>query len=226
MEIISGIHQVDGVNGNSYIVARESLTIIDTGLPGNSAKIINYITGDLRRDPSEISSIVLTHAHIDHVSSITKMKQAAPGAKVAVHTAEAADIRGEISITPPKGVMGFLLRIMSVFIKQDFFEPDILLEDGDRIDGLVCVHTPGHTPGSLGLLDEATLTFFSGDTLRYDGKTLTEGPKTATLDVTQEQESIRRIATLDFDILLVGHGVTLRTGAGEKVREFAGTLPR
>lgn len=97
MEIMSGIHQVDGVNGNSYIVAREVLTIIDTGLPGSSAKIINYITGDLRRNPSEISTIVLTHAHVDHVGSITKMKQAAPGAKVAVHTAEAAYIRGEIS---------------------------------------------------------------------------------------------------------------------------------
>jgi glyoxylase-like metal-dependent hydrolase (beta-lactamase superfamily II) len=226
MEILSGIHQVDGVNANCYIVARESLTIIDTGMPGNSAKIIRYITDELRRNPSEISSIVLTHAHMDHVGGVKKLKQAALGAKVAVHSAEAEYFRGKIPIPPPKGMIGILTRIMNLVIKQNFFEPDILLTDGDRIDGLVSVHIPGHTPGSLGLLDETTRTFWGGDIFRYDGKKLSEGPKNFTQDIDQEQESIRKIAALDFDILLPGHGIPLRTGAGDTVREFAETLPR
>ena len=33
MEIIPGIHQVDGVNGNCYIIVRDKLILIDTGLP-------------------------------------------------------------------------------------------------------------------------------------------------------------------------------------------------
>jgi hypothetical protein len=33
MEIIPGIHQVDGVNGNVYIIANDHLTPIDAVLP-------------------------------------------------------------------------------------------------------------------------------------------------------------------------------------------------
>lgn len=34
MEIVPGIHKVDGVNGNCYVVDRENLMVIDTGMPG------------------------------------------------------------------------------------------------------------------------------------------------------------------------------------------------
>lgn len=226
MEIVPGIHQVDGVNANCFIVARESLTIIDTGLPGNGGKILDYITGELGRSPSEIRSIVLTHAHLDHIGSVAKIKKAAPAASVAVHSEEAGNGSGKKPIPPPEGVIGYLLRIVNAIIRRVYLRPDILLEDGDRIDGLVCIHLPGHTSGSLGLLDEPTRTLFAGDILRYDGTTLTEGPRNATLDIDQEHESIRRIAGLDFDVLLIGHGLPLRGGAGEKVRVFAETVPR
>jgi glyoxylase-like metal-dependent hydrolase (beta-lactamase superfamily II) len=45
------------------------------------------------------------------------------------------------------------------------------------------------------------------------------------MDVPQSRESIRKIATLEFDTLLVGHGKPLRPEASAKVREFAATLP-
>jgi hypothetical protein len=37
------------------------------------------------------------------------------------------------------------------------------------------------------------------------------------------KRSISRLSTLDFDILLSGHGVPLKSGAAEKVRTFAKT---
>ena len=41
MEIVPGIHQIDGVNGNCFIIVRNGLTLIDTGgMPRNSAKIV------------------------------------------------------------------------------------------------------------------------------------------------------------------------------------------
>ena len=45
MEIVPGIHQVDGVNGNCFIIVRDDLTLIDTGMPKNSAKIVNIYSG-------------------------------------------------------------------------------------------------------------------------------------------------------------------------------------
>jgi glyoxylase-like metal-dependent hydrolase (beta-lactamase superfamily II) len=104
------------------------------------------------------------------------------------------------------------------------FPPDIILKDGDRIEGLICIHLPGHTPGSIGLLDGASKTFFSGDTIRSDGISLFEGPTGFSMDVARSRDSIRKIATLEFDTLLVGHGKPLRPGASEKVRAFAARL--
>jgi len=44
------------------------------------------------------------------------------------------------------------------------------------------------------------------------------------MDLARERKSIMRIAGLDFDTLLVGHGVPLHPGAAAKVREFADAL--
>ncbi|MGD0079067.1 MAG: MBL fold metallo-hydrolase [Methanoregula sp.] len=224
MEIIPEIHQVEGVNGNCYVIVRDGLTIIDTGLPRNSPKILSYIRDQLHRSPAEIRTIILTHFHLDHAGNVTALKNASGGAaKVAVHEADAAYVSGKTPPPRPKGVMGLLVRIIGIFMKPDIFQPDILLNDGDRVEGLVCIHLPGHTPGSIGLLDEGTRTFFAGDTLRFDGKTLEGPPEQFTMDVDRARQSVRKIASLEFDLILSGHGVPLRPGASGKVREFAKT---
>ena len=43
MEIISGIHKIDGVRGaNCYLViSGTEMLVIDTGMPGNGNRIIN-----------------------------------------------------------------------------------------------------------------------------------------------------------------------------------------
>lgn len=226
MEIITGIHQVDGVNGNCYILVRDGLTVIDTGLPaGSGKKILSYIQKTLYRQPEEIRTIIITHFHMDHIGGIGALKAAAPGAKVAIGIADEGYVSGRCPLPVHPGFRGFLLRIAGAIMNPGVFSQDILLNDGDRIDGLVCVALPGHTPGSIGLYDDRTKTFFSGDILRCDGRTLFEGPAPFTMDLSESRRSIRKLATLDIDLLLPGHGFPLRDGASEKVREFAAMLP-
>jgi glyoxylase-like metal-dependent hydrolase (beta-lactamase superfamily II) len=224
MEIVPGIHQVDGINGNCFIVARENLAVIDTGIPGSGRKILAYITDTLHRRPEEIGTIFLTHFHMDHTGGLAVLKNAAPKANVAVHEAETGYISGRIASPRYPGVKGMLLHILGNVIGPKPFEADVVLNDGDRVDRLICVHLPGHTPGSIGLLDEGSGVFFSGDTLRSDGKSIGRGPALFTMDLTRESMSIIRISELDFDTLLVGHGVPLQPAASEKVREFVNTL--
>lgn len=117
-----------------------------------------------------------------------------------------------------------LFRVLGIFMKTRPFQPDILLSDSDVIAGLICIHTPGHTPGSISLLDPATGVIFVGDALRFDGRKIEGPPAQFTPDMGLAQQSIKKIAGLKFDILLSGHGVPLRPAAAEKVREFAKSL--
>lgn len=74
MEISKDIHKVDGVNGNVYIVSKEkNLTVIDTGMPRSCGKILKCVE-KMGRQPTDVSTIVLTHYHIDHVGSAHDLK--------------------------------------------------------------------------------------------------------------------------------------------------------
>ena len=224
MEIIPGIHQVDGVNGNCYILIRDSLSVIDTGLPGSGKKILAYIRDRLLREPAEIRVIIITHFHLDHIGGLAALKEAAPGAKVAIGTGDKGYVDGSLRLPVHSGFRGLLLRVVSIFMRPGQFTPDILLRDGDRINGLLCIALPGHTPGSIGLLDELSKALFSGDIFRSDGSTVTAGPLQFSMDISREHESRLKIASLDFDLLLPGHGVPLLTGASAKVRDFVQTV--
>ena len=223
MEIIPGIHQIDGVNGNCYVIARDGLILIDTGLPRNSKKILSYIQDTLNRKPSEISTIILTHYHIDHTGNVYELKNLS-GAKVAIHEADADFVSGRKPIPTPKGGLGILYRLLGIFFRSSLVEPDIILKNGDTIAGFTCIHTPGHTPGSICLFDPVSKVLFAGDILRYDGVKISGAPPQFTMDMGEAQRSIIMIATLDFDILLCGHGIPLKSGAAEKVRNFAKSL--
>jgi glyoxylase-like metal-dependent hydrolase (beta-lactamase superfamily II) len=224
MEIVPGIHQLDGINGNVFIIVRNGLVIIDSGIPGSGKKILAYIRDTLHREPSAITTIIITHFHTDHVGGVKALKEAAPGLKIAIHEADAGYVAGTIPLPRYPGLRGFAVGLFSL-LRPSVFPPDILLKDGDRIGGLTSIHLPGHTPGSIGLFDKESKTLFAGDLLRWGGTTLSEGPRTFSMDVTASWESVRKIALLEFDTLLIGHGKPLRTGAAAMVRALAGTLP-
>jgi glyoxylase-like metal-dependent hydrolase (beta-lactamase superfamily II) len=224
MEIIPGVHQVNGVNGCVYILVREELTLVDTGLPHNTRKIVQYIEDTLGRRSTEITTIVLTHYHVDHIGNAGELK-ALSGARVAIHEKDAGFLAGNLLRPVPKDLQALAVKALGAFERPPPFEPDIRLTGGDTIAGLACIHTPGHTPGSICLLDSEKRVLFSGDLLRYTGAAIEGPPPLFTPDMDQARRSIRTIATLDFTILLSGHGVPLTAGAAEKVREFIRSFP-
>ncbi len=100
----------------------------------------------------------------------------------------------------------------------------MLLNDGDRIGGLTVIHVPGHTPGSIALLDEEKRVLLAGDTLRYDGKKISGAPEELSFDPTMLKESIRKISTFDFDVMLTGHGEPLKPNASEEIKRIVDSL--
>jgi len=224
MEIIPGVHQVDGVDGNCFIIVGDGLVLVDTGLPGNTGKILEYIEKTLGAIPSDIETIILTHYHLDHTGNAYDLWDIS-GAKVAIHADDADYVEGTKPMPVPGGFTGILYRVFKVFFRFKPVQPDIILHDNDGIAGLTCIHTPGHTPGSICLHDPNFRILFSGDALRFSHGKLGGPLPRFTPAMDQATQSIKKIATLDFEVLLPGHGVPLTSGSSQKVREFLQSMP-
>jgi glyoxylase-like metal-dependent hydrolase (beta-lactamase superfamily II) len=216
MEILEGIHQVEGVNANVYVVVEgKRLTVIDTGMPGNSGKILKYIE-KMGRQPSDVSTIVLTHFHLDHSGSAYELRKRT-NARLAMHEKDADFVAGRKTLPRPKNV---LFRAVSSFFKFTPVIPDMVLNDNDKVGRLVVIHTPGHTAGSISLYEPEKRVLFVGDAVRFTDGKLAGPPEQFTADINEATESIGKISRLDFDVMLSGHGEPLRPDAAGKVKEF------
>lgn len=222
-EIVKGVHWVDGSNANSYLVEESdgSLTMVDAGMQASGEKISSYITEKMKRKPSDVRTIVLTHCHVDHARGAAALKRAT-GAKVAVHEADADFVSGKISYPSPGGAMGFMFKLMSPFFHTTPVDVDVRLKEGDRIGRLAVIHTPGHTPGSIALYDGEDSVLFVGDTARYLKGKLVGPPEQFTPDMGQAKSSILKLSDLKFSVLLSGHGDPLKSGdAPTMMKELA-----
>jgi glyoxylase-like metal-dependent hydrolase (beta-lactamase superfamily II) len=219
MEVTPGIHWIEGINGNCYLLVDESLTLIDTGLPRKAKKILRYITNTLHRSPSELTTIILTHFHPDHIGNAAQLRMIT-GAKLAAHSIDAIYIEGKRQRPVPKGAVGWILNALSPLMAVPSFTIDISLKDQDTIAGLLVIDSPGHTPGSISLYDVKRKALFTGDTLRYLNGAI-EGPSERfSLDIVTARLSIQKFKDLEFNVMLGGHGDPLIQNATLKVREF------
>ena len=184
------------------LIVEEELTIIDTGHRGSASEIVECIR-QIGRKPEEISLIILTHNHIDHVGGLAELKQLTK-ARVAIHK---TDI-GERKTLPSAR-------------SEDV---DIRLEGGELLNlmgGLEIIHTPGHTPGSISLFSAKNKLLIVGDAVRKRRDNLDLPFRTAGFDLTQAVGSIRKMARLDLDILCFGHGLPIADEAKAKIQNLA-----
>jgi glyoxylase-like metal-dependent hydrolase (beta-lactamase superfamily II) len=219
MEITPGVHQVEGMHGNCYIVVKDGLVLVDTGLPGSERKILSYVWETLGRDPLEIHTILLTHFHVDHTGNVAALKKAV-NAKVAIHEEDAPFLSGENQIPVPKARRSLLFRILRRFHRFQPVRADIILKDGDAVAGLTCIHTPGHTPGSTCFHDPEGKVIFVGDTIITAGGVIHGPSEEFSFDLPRGYASLEKIARLDFEVLLSGHGEPVMPGAAARLREF------
>ena len=81
-----------------------------------------------------------------------------------------------------------------------------MVDEGDGIDlgdrTFRVLHLPGHTPGEIGLWEEATRTLFSGDCVYESGVLLDELPES---NIAHYVRSMRRLRTVQARIVHGGH---------------------
>jgi len=186
---------------NCYLVYDEETKeclIVD---PGADAEKIYPIVAEEELKPI---AIVNTHGHIDHIGANRDMK-------------DKYDIPLYLHAGDKDRAMRPNQLELSLFIgAKDSPPADRYLKDGDEISvgrgRLRVIHTPGHSPGSISLLNDGFI--LSGDTLFFEGVGRTDLPGG---DQRQLEKSIReRLMTLPDDLeVLPGHG-PLTTIGGER----------
>lgn len=224
MEIISSIHQIDGVRGaNCYLVTSgPEMFLIDTGMPRNGNLIINYIKR-IGKNPSDLKFIILTHSDIDHVGSVAELKKIT-SAKIAIHENDAAILSGKAKFKSVRGPLGLLFKLASPLMGFHPVVPDIILKDNMDIAGYKVIFTPGHTNGSI-CLYQSGKTIFEGDALKSDADGNPWPPsKTMSIDLNEAKRSVIAISKLEFDILLPGHGAPVKGGASAKLKGMLAKL--
>lgn len=221
MEIIPKIHQFNGMS-NCYLIEDEEMILIDTGNPGNSKRIINYVKNTLNRNPQDIKTIVITHHHFDHVGSLEELKKVT-GAKVAAHKDDANYIAEKEKPEEPL-ISKIFINLLKIIYRPKTVKPDILLEENDEIGGYRVIHTPGHTPGSICLYNENNKTIFVGDNLTNKGEKIEGPPSIFTLDMEKANESIKKLQNLDIEAILTGHSNSIEFKASDKLREYIKTI--
>lgn len=220
MEIVPGIHRVDGTwGGNVYLLLDDhELTLIDAALPGNTGKIIRYIES-LGRSPTELRHLILTHAHPDHTGTIPSLLDRAD-LRVLVHEKEVVrEENGSLRLFYPGQLVSLPWNMP--FIRKIFAHE--LIEEGQTLPilgGLKVLHTPGHTRGSISLYIEERKILFTGDNLIGFAKGFTRPFPFPGTDLKDYRRSVERLAELDFDVACVGHGKPVVGAAQKKLHDM------
>jgi glyoxylase-like metal-dependent hydrolase (beta-lactamase superfamily II) len=176
---------------SAYILVRGGeAAVVDTGV-GGSADAIEASLAAVGLDWSGVGHLILTHHHGDHVGSAAEIMGRAPGV---TGYAGAEDIP---AISVPRQLSS--------------------LSDGDEVMGLRIVTTPGHTAGSISVLDPVGGVLVAGDALRTEGGKPGLPGAEFTVDMNQAKQSIVKLGGLTFETLLVGHGEPLEGGASAAV---------
>ena len=152
----------------SYLIAGETNTLIDTGIAGCETRIFEYIRS-IGRDPSEISLIILTHSHPDHIGAARAIREST-GCSVAAHPAERAWIEDVELQNQERPVPGFTTLVGGPVPLDVELDGGVTIDiDGTGKYEVEVMHTPGHSAGSISLFLPGNGALFSGDVIPVAG---------------------------------------------------------
>jgi len=201
IEIAPDVYQIAQRGANIILIAEQELTLIDTGHSGSLSQITDFIS-QLGRSPEEISLIILTHNHMDHVGGLAELKPLTT-ARVAIHKNDIGERGNRPSVKTG--------------------EAEIPLDGGEvltPLGGLEVIHTPGHTAGCICLFSPLKKLLFTGDAIRRRGEILHLPLKLPNSDMDQARESIKIVARFDFDCLVFGHGLPMADDTPARIRDL------
>jgi len=141
--IYGNLYFVGTVPASAHLIdTGDGLILLDSGYPHTLYLVLHSIW-ELGFNPREIRYIVHSHGHYDHLGATRALLELV-GAKTFLGRLDAEYANGNVNLTLADE-LGYHF--------NEFFAPDVLLDDGSliRLGNTVirCVHSPGHTPGTM-----------------------------------------------------------------------------
>lgn len=157
-----------GIWTGVYLVRHEKTILIDSGT--EAALVDSVIVPALAErglKPSDIDVLLCTHCHGDHIGGHARLKE------LGVQTIGATRPQ-EPKLKEP---LTYSKKIRAVFPDDspapppvlDGVTPDFILEDGDEIDSLHVIYTPGHDSECACFFEITTKALITGDSLQGNG---------------------------------------------------------
>lgn len=227
--ITEGVYRIRGTRSNMYLFVGEGVVLVDTGMPGDGPIVLSAVR-ELGYAPDDVTSILVTHAHLDHIGSLAALK-AATGALVVASRREQEHTEGRrmLCSMAREGAGGKLFKGILYFMELFFMkyvpvQLDRAWQQGDvvRIAGFRVLETPGHSPGSLSFFHEQTRLVCTGDALSGAPR-LRLPPRAGCSDYARALDSAAALAGLGAAGYLFGHGDPLQgDDAGAQVKKLLG----
>ncbi|RLC93377.1 MAG: Zn-dependent hydrolase [Chloroflexi bacterium] len=172
------------------VVCGSDLALIDCGAGESFHRLVSNIRY-LGFKAEDVSIVIATHAHIDHIGALYRFREQC-GARVVAHELEAK------AIETGKGTGAEMYGVGYTPCQVDtkLSGPEEALQCGNV--ELRAVHIPGHTPGSIAVyLDIGKRILFGQD---IHGPYFLPGS-----DITDAKLSLQKLIDLRADILCEGH---------------------
>jgi glyoxylase-like metal-dependent hydrolase (beta-lactamase superfamily II) len=204
------VRHLPDIVGGPTILLGDSVTLVDTGVPGSEDAILAAVE-ELGRSPDDVADIVITHADGDHVGSLAALVERT-GATVWAGTAEADAIEGK---APRRS--GDVKQSGSV--DRRFAPGETLPLHG----GIETVATHGHTAGHVSLFLPGERILIAGDALN-NREGLTGSSPEHTADAAEARTAVAALAALRPESIVFGHGPSIVGGAARQLEELDRSL--
>lgn len=177
-----------------YLADLGDLVMIDAG-SGKSVPALLENVASLGFSQGSISTVIATHCHIDHAGGISELRERT-GCQVIAHVLDAGAMETGDRMKTAADWYGVGFPPTPVDYRLSEVREVMKFPKGE----LLCLHTPGHTPGSISLI------------LDRDGKRLlfgqdVHGPFADEFgsDIQAWRRSMNTLLGLQADILCEGH---------------------